>query len=584
MQVEELVIGMAGKGGDGVVTAGDVLASGAASEGLNCFMLKSFGPQIRGGESSCRIRISTEQITSQGDRIDILVVLSWEDYAKFAAEFVLKDGVVVLCEEKDEYLTKGIPVDERSLSTLYRIPFIQITKEKVGSQLVKNMVLIGILCGLFGFSKEAMVRGIAKKFGRKKETMELNLKGLNAGYEYAVGLKKTDPIEFSYVPSRPNMILDGNEAIAYGALYAGCRFFAGYPITPASEIMEWLSRELPKFDGVMVQAEDEIAAAGMCIGASFAGVKAMTATSGPGLSLMSEMIGLSSMAEIPLVIVDVQRVGPATGIPTKSEQSDLQQALYGTHGDANRVVLAPSDVEDCFDVTVEAFYISEKYQLPVIILSDQFIGHRKESIKMVELMEHNGFTKRFERIHPSIEELKDYKRYRFTEAGVSPMSSPGIKGGQYTAVGIEHDEYGCVVSTADNHESMNKKRFDKCHRIREEFHFIRKYGPEDAPLGVIAWGSSKGAVKEAVLRANEEGIKVSALVPQIIHPLPFKKFEEFFRPLKKAIIVELSYSAQFLKYLRSHFHLPFEQITCKRSGAKALSVEEVLTQIHKAAE
>lgn len=236
------------------------------------------------------------------------------------------------------------------------------------------------------------------------------------------------------IPEKERDIGDGNEAVAYGALYAGCRFFAAYPITPASEVMEFISREIPKFDGVMVQAEDEIAAAGMCIGASFNGVKAMTATSGPGLSLMSEMLGLSSMAEIPLVIVNVQRVGPATGIPTKSEQSDLQQALYGTHGDANRVVIAPVDVEDCFDVTVEAFYIAEKYQIPVIILSDQFIGHRKETVRRIELGEHDGFTKRFERITPAKRKLENYRRYRFTETGISPMTRPGIKGEQYTAV------------------------------------------------------------------------------------------------------------------------------------------------------
>jgi 2-oxoglutarate ferredoxin oxidoreductase subunit alpha len=338
---------------------------------------------------------------------------------------------------------------------------------------------------------------------------------------------------------------------------------------------------LPKYEGLCIQAEDELAAVNMAIGASFAGVKAMTATSGPGLSLMSESIGLASMAEIPLVVVDVQRVGPSTGIPTKTEQGDLQQALYGGHGDAPRIVIAPADVEDCFDVTVQAFYISEKYQIPVIILSDQFIAQRKETVRKEGLfLDENGFKKRSTRKIPSQEEQNDYKRYMFIPGGVSPMSYPGLPGATYQAAGIEHDEYGYPNSDVTVHEKMNEKRFAKFKLIREELDFVRTYGDSEAELGIIAWGSSKGAVKEAVLKANKNGMRVSAVIPQIIYPFPTEKFTEYLKPVKRLIIVEVSFSGHFRRYLRSFIRFgPRELIAFARSGGASLTVEEIYNKI-----
>jgi len=306
------------------------------------------------------------------------------------------------------------------------------------------------------------------------------------------------------------------------------------------------------------------------IGASFAGVRSMTATSGPGLSLMTEMLGLASMAEIPTVIVNVQRGGPSTGNPTKTEQSDLSQALTGTHGDAPRVVLACSDVEDSFHATVDAFNIAEEYQIPVILLSDQSIGQRKQTISGTDL-EHGVVC----RTLPSAVELEKYERYRETRNGVSPMSVPGIRGGEYQTNGLEHDASGRPASMYATHEKMNAKRYRKLWPIRDQYRFYRRFGPERADLGIVCWGSSLGAVREAVSAANARGESVAAFVPRMLYPFPKEDFEKFLASVGRLLVVELSYTAQFYRYLRSFLDLPAQTRVYKRSGGKPLTAREV---------
>jgi 2-oxoglutarate ferredoxin oxidoreductase subunit alpha len=386
--------------------------------------------------------------------------------------------------------------------------------------------------------------------------------------------------KLSYSPGQPMLLMSGNELSAVAALHAGCRFFAGYPITPSSEILHLLSEWMPKVGGYLVQTEDELAAIGAVIGGSFAGVKSMTATSGPGLALMTEMLGLAAMSEIPAVIIDVQRGGPSTGLPTKSEQSDLWQALWGSHGDAPRVVLAPADVEDCFHTTVAAFNIAEETQLPVIVLSDQFIAQRRETLSMITL-DHEVVGRQV----PSAGELRDFKRYKDTRSGVSPMTWPGMKGGEYQTNGLEHDEAGQPTSMHLIHEQMNSKRYRKLRQVRERYSFFRTYGPEDADVGILCWGSSKGPVKEAVLKANGRGEKVAAFVPQLLYPFPYHEFKRFLRGINDIIIFELSYSAQFYKYLRTFLDLPEgHTYVYKRSGGKNLTVGEVEDKIEKVLE
>ena len=303
----------------------------------------------------------------------------------------------------------------------------------------------------------------------------------------------------------------------------------------------------------------------------------MTATSGPGLSLMIEMIGLASMAEVPAVIVNVQRGGPSTGNPTRSEQSDLLQSLFGTHGDAPRVVLACADVEDCFHATVEAFNISEEFQLPVLVLSDQAVGQRKETLSARTLVHEVR-----DRLLPTAEDLVQYERYRDTATGVSPMAVPGMKGGTYPTNGLEHDEAGRPNSQYLAHEKMNAKRYRKMWAIRDRYHYHRRYGPEKAKVGIVCWGSSKGPVQEAVLQANANGESVAAFVPQMIYPFPKRDFDRFLEQVDELLVIELSYTAQFYKYLRTFMDLPANTRVFKRSGGKELTVAEVLAEIRRA--
>jgi 2-oxoglutarate ferredoxin oxidoreductase subunit alpha len=579
MPTNDLTIAMVGSGGDGVVTMGSLVAQAAAREGLHVIQTEAYGPQIRGGETSCTVRVASREVFAQADAADLLVVFEWENFGRFRGEIAVAADAVILYESADETQFEKVELPLGEHARWIPVPFQQLAKESAGTSTAKNIVTLGILAELFGLPEEALRAAVGRRFSKKKASLaDANFRAFEAGRRFARTV--TEEIAHKrlvFEREEGKLLMSGNEAVAVGALHAGCRFFAGYPITPSSEILHFLSEWMPRMGGSVVQTEDELAAIGAIIGASFAGVKSMTATSGPGLSLMIEMLGLASMAEIPAVIVDVQRGGPSTGNPTKSEQSDLLQCLYGTHGDAPRVVLACSDVEDCFHATVDAFNISEEFQLPVLVLSDQAVGQRRETLSAASLVHEVR-----DRVQPTSEELVGYERYRDTENGVSPMAVPGTPGGMYQTNGLEHDEAGRPTSLHLAHEKMNAKRYRKLRPIRDRYHFFRRYGPEEAEVGVLCWGSSKGAVKEAVLRANAEGGRVAAFVPQMIYPFPKHQFQEFLASVEELLVVELSYTAQFYKYLRTFLTLPQGHThVFKRSGGKDLTVAEVAREIEK---
>lgn len=582
MPTKDLVLAMVGSGGDGVVTMGDMVAQAGAKVGLHVMKVEAYGPQIRGGESSCTVRLSADPIFAQGDFVQVLVVFNWRDFSRFRGELIAADNAVVLYEASDDTPHDEVDLGVEGNLRFIPVPFIELAKESAGTTLAKNIVTLGILAGGFGLPKEYLEKAIAYKFSKKKaEVLDVNLKGFRAGVEYASKLKgQVDDMCLEYEIGEPHLLMSGNEASAVGALHAGCRFFAGYPITPSSEILHYLSKWMPMVGGSLVQTEDELSAIGAVIGGSFAGVKSMTATSGPGLALMTEMLGLASMAEIPAVIVDVQRGGPSTGLPTKSEQSDLWQALWGSHGDAPRVVLAPTDVEDCFHATVAAFNIAEESQMPVIVLSDQYIAQRRETLSAPSL---DHPVK--DRARPADDELGEgFKRYKETPSGVSPMTWPGIKGGEYQTNGLEHNEDGTPTSMFLTHEKMNAKRYRKLRQVRQDYNFYRRYGSDRADVGILCWGSSKGPVKEAVLKAVARGEKVSAFVPQVLYPFPYHEFEDYLKTVRDVIVMELSYSAQFYKYLKTFLTLPANTFVFKRSGGKNLTVTEVEGRIRKVQE
>lgn len=576
MSRRDLTIAMVGAGGDGIVTMGDILSQAGARDGLNVIKTEAYGPQIRGGESSCVVRLSPDAIYEQGDAVDVLVVFSWADFARFKGEVQPGADAVVLFDEADAVQRTRDDLGLGTNAQWLSVPFAKLAND-AGAKGSKNVVGLGVLTALFGLPESTIRRAVVKRFGRKKAAVgELALKAFEAGMVHGAALATLKDRGITFTPGPAKLLMSGNEAAALGALHAGCRFFAGYPITPSTEILQFVEEWLPRMSGSVVQTEDELAAIGAVVGASFAGVKSMTATSGPGLSLMTEMIGLASMAEVPCVIVDVQRGGPSTGLPTKSEQSDLWQAVFAGHGDVPRVVIAASDVEDCFHTTVEAFNISEEFQVPVIVLTDQSVGQRRETLDPTRLVHEV-----VDRAVPTPAELENYQRYRDTPEGFSPMSVPGMKGGIYQTNGLEHDESGRPASMHLVHEKMNAKRYRKLRPIRERYQRARRYGPEKADLGIVCWGSSKGAVKEAVLMAEARGQKVAAFIPQMIYPFPKAAFETFMKSVEQLLVIEVSYAAQFYKYLRTFTTLPEGTRIFKRSGGKNLSISEVDDQIRR---
>lgn len=584
---DDLTIGMIGRGGDGVVAAGEILAATASMLGLYSAMIKSYGAQIRGGESLSKTRIANKKIYTTGDKVDVLIAFNWNDYIAFKSEIDVHENTIIIYPESDTTKIEDIPVPAECKKYVYKTPFKEIAMETAGTELAKNIVIVGLLSNLSGLPTENIEKSLTNKFKKKsKEVLEGNLKALKAGFEFAEkNMKKNMPFKgLKYSQSEPKLMMTGNEITAVASLYSGCRFYSGYPITPSSEVMEILGKEYPKMNGKMIQTEDEISALGMAIGASFGGHKSFTATSGPGVSLMSEMIGLASIAELPTVILNVMRGGPSTGIPTKTEQGDLMQAISGTHGDAPKVVIAPTSVTDCFDTTMKAFYMAEKYQTPVIILSDQYIGQCKVSIDRDEFTEKHCFIKTYERPIPTEEELKDYKRYRLSENPVVPMSYPGVKKGMYAAAGIEHNEQGYPSSVPEMHEKMNEKRYKKLELLLEEFkgNLVEIIGPADATNGIICWGSTKGVVMEVLEELNKNGMKVKALIPKVLYPVPEADIKNFISSLKKILVIEMSYSKQFYHYLKANADLPKEAKLYKHSGGAPFSVKEIRNAIKEA--
>jgi 2-oxoglutarate ferredoxin oxidoreductase subunit alpha len=551
----DVTFSIVGSGGDGAVVAGDLAAMGCATHGLHVIKTEAYGPQIRGGESSSTVRIATSPISAQGDAIDALVVFHFADFARFRSEMHLSETCIIFHDAAE--------VPPAELSTLRCIP--------VTFGPAKNIFALGILTALFGLPVESIEAAVRRRFRKRDNAViEANLKALTAGIAFEH--QATASVSFAGVkPAAPLKLLSGNEASAFGALHAGCSFFAGYPITPSSEILHQLGDWLPKIGGTCLQTEDELAAIGAVIGASFSGAKAMTATSGPGLSLMSEMLGLAAVAEVPSVVVNVQRGGPSTGIPTKSEQSDLYHAVYGGHGDMPRVVLGCCDVEDAFHTTVDAFNIAEEFQVPVIVLSDQLIAQRRETIDAASLT-HDVVSRRI-----ACDLSDDYQRYALTEDGVSPMTVPGIEKGMYQTNGLEHDESGRPSAQFDVHEKMNAKRYRKLDAIAEKYPLYRRFGAVKPELGILCWGSSAGPVHEAIEQMNANGARVGAFVPRSLMPLPTRELQAFIDSCERILIVELSFAEQFHRYLRTLVDLPRGRTrVMARSGGKSLSVSEVI--------
>ena len=581
--LNDMIIGMAGSGGDGIVSAGDALISAAAREGYYAMLTKSFGSQIRGGESSCRLRVATTPVLNPGGTLDVAVVLNWEDFLRFGGELPVGTDTVILYEKKTGVEPAAIPLKIQP-GIVLAVPMADLAIKSAGTLQAKNNVVLGLLAGWFNLGREAILEGIRRKFAKKgAEVLQGNERAYAAGLAYADEhpLARDMRLAPPVATGTKRRVTDGNEICAEAALFAGCKFFGGYPITPATEIMQYLQKDIWKHGGSLLQAEDEIAGIAAVVGASFAGKKAMTATSGPGFSLKSEVIGLASIAELPLVCVNVQRGGPSTGLPTKTEQADLFAAVFSAHGDTVRPVLAPIGVSDVFGVTVEAFNIAEAYQTPVIVLSDQEIAQRKDVIDPVDTTP----FKLVERLRPTPEELAGgYNRFKITDSGVSPLSHPGMPGGSYLAAGIEHNEHGDPTSSGEMHERMNNKRLNKLNPLKTRDDLFILEGDIDAPLGVISWGGMAGAALEAVRTARAQGIPVKLLIPKLLYPIAESVYRDFFASLQRCVVVEQSHQGQLHRLIRMWVDVPRDFTSLARSGANPIPPAAIVQRLRVMAE
>lgn len=551
MQKTDRVIRIGGDGGEGVLSCGELLSQELANVGYEIFTLQVIPAEIKGGHANFLVRADAKPLHSQGEQQDVLVCFNEEAFGLLKGG--LKPGGLLIFDPE-----RFTPAGEGFVA--YPMPLEHLALHEVKAAIAKNVVALGALSALLGIpyaSGEKFIRGYKKWLKRGPAVADRNVLAFKVGYEFV--RNAPPPVDLTMPPPAgppgQRMVIYGNDMVSIGALVAGLKFYAGYPITPASTILEFMERELPRFGGYAIQTEDEIAAISAIIGGSFTGAKSMTATSGPGLSLMIESLGLASMTETPIVIVDVMRGGPSTGLPTKVEQSDLNLAVYGGHGDAPRIVVAASDVEDCFQITVDAFNLAEKYQMPVILLSDYSLSTRTQAVPKPD------FSARVEnRLTPTADEIKNgYLRYKPGPNGVSPMAVPGTPGAQFTATGLEHNESGAPFMTGPMHKAMTEKRFKKLAEAAKEPGFTRRYGAAKARVGIISWGTTTGSVREAVERAKADGLPIAALHCRMLWPLP-QEIRAFVEEMETILVPELNYQGQLAQILRAKYLKPVVQL------------------------
>ena len=563
---DNVSVAIVGSGGAGALTAGHFLLEGAGSVGWQGLLSRTVGPQIRGGEAAALVRLATHPVECLPDRFDLLIGIDWLNAHRFGAEIEVGPQSLIISDPRGGELPAGIAA---ASARVIELPIKDIAKTIPDGR--PNMVALGVAARLLGLGVDVLSTLLEKRLTSKgPAAVEASRAGVALGFAAAAEVDFDLRLDAPKPTATRRWLASGNETAALGALRGGVRFAAAYPITPATEILEWLAPNLTKVGGVLLQAEDELAAINMIIGSSFGGTPALTATSGPGLSLMIEALGLATAAEIPLVVIDVMRGGPSTGIPTKSEQADLNIAVYGCHGDAPHLVLAPQSVADCLFTTQWATYLAEALQSPAILLSDQFIGQARAAIERPADVAFIGQR------HKATDIVGAYKRYAFAANGISPMAMPGTRGGQYTADGLTHTERGIPTSGERDHNAQLDKRRDKLARFNFGDHWATIDGTGD--LAVITWGSLTGAVREAIGRAAHNGVEASLLAPRLLSPVQPERFAAALDGKKRVLIVEQSHGAQFHRYLRAHYDLPAVRVL-NRAGPLPIRVGEIYRAI-----
>jgi 2-oxoglutarate ferredoxin oxidoreductase subunit alpha len=544
--ISQLSWKVGGQQGEGIESTGEVFSIALNRMGYYLYGYRHFSSRIKGGHTNNKIRVSTTQVRAISDDLDILVAFDQETIDVNVYE--LRKGGLVIADSK---FNPSIPDD--CSAVLYSVPFTEIATE-LGTSLMKNMVAIGATSAVLDLGTEQFQNVVQEIYGRKgQQIVEKNLEAIAKGSSY---MKQElqfdrDDLYLEKADGNKRMFMIGNDAIALGAVAGGARFMAAYPITPASEIMEYLIKKLPDFGGTVIQTEDEIAACTMAIGANYAGTRTLTASAGPGLSLMMEAIGLSGITEQPLVIVDTQRGGPSTGLPTKQEQSDLMAMIYGTHGEIPKIVMAPSTVQEAFYDTIEAFNLAEEYQCPVILLTDLQLSLGKQTVEPLDydkIQIRRG--KLVQEELPEIENKGYFKRFEVTDDGVSPRVLPGMKNGIHHVTGVEHDETGKPSEVATNRKSQMDKRLRKLSAMKFDTPVHQNLIHPEPDVLFVGFNSTRGTIEEAMVRLEKDGVKANHAHVRLLHPFPADEMLPLVKAAKKVVVVENNATGQLASLIK----------------------------------
>jgi 2-oxoglutarate ferredoxin oxidoreductase subunit alpha len=577
--IQDAVIRLAGNSQDGIQTAGAFLARLAGRSEHDVMTYMTIPATISGGPSIFQVRIGSGEVLSAGDEADFLVAFyqhSYQDHIGF-----LREGGVLLYDSDNVEPN----LDDKRFFYV-GVPITGLTVEALGGTAKdkgKNIFSLGLISKIFNLDVEKLKRIIGEKFAGKDESVvNTALMAFQAGYAYPVGNVLTKHYRFEHIPrasGRAQITMDGNQALAYGLIAGGVRFGAGYPITPWSSVMETLRRELPKYGGIFVQAEDELASVSIALGCSYSGYLAVTGSAGPGISLKAEAIGWASMAEIPLVICNIQRGGPSTGLPTNVEQSDLHQAIFGSHGDSPRVVLAAASVEDCFYIAIEAAQIARKYSTPVFILSDTSLATR------IEAFDEPDLSKLMVDPKPDLTPRQTHIPYPIDQITQHVPPGTRILDGKYPLLaGLEHDEMGHPTGSPKLHMAMTAKRRNKLRKLAEEIPVPEVFGDQEGDTLIVGWGSTYGPIHDAVALARDQGEKVGALHLRHLHPLP-NGLEKIFEKFKRIVTVEMNDQGvygfgQLATILRARYCEPKITSFTKTDGL-TFRVKEILDAVFK---
>jgi len=543
--LNDIEIMFGGQAGDGSLTTGDLIAGVFKRMGLEVYTYKDFPSRIRGGHTNYVIRAGTRANYGMADFVDGLIAFDTEAVEVHIEE--IRPGGFVIFDDTSETLPDHL---RREDVTWYNVPLARIAKEELGLELVRNTISLGVLSRLIGMDPAIVRNDVAGVYKRKGEkVVDLNMRAIEAGEKYVDSHFTEWPSGYGLKAGADGdrLLMMGNDAIGYGALVAGCRFMAGYPITPATDVLEWMAKYAPRYGGVAVQAEDELAAINMVIGAAFTGVRAMTATSGPGQALMTEAIGLAGVLEIPVVVVECARTGPSTGMPTKTEQSNLNHLIFSGHGEIPRIVLAPGTVEDSFYITVHAFNLAEQFQCPVFILSEQALCQSKATLPRLDLSRVEVDRGKIV-TEPVV--FGEYKRFAFTDDGVSPRVIPGVEGGMHLAAGSEHNDAGVITENAKNRARMMEKRMGKMESARPFLPPPLLHGDPKAKIGLIGYGSNRGPIVEAQDRLAEEGVATRFLELRTLWPFPEDEVRDFIADARHVFVIENNYTGQLERLIR----------------------------------